>query len=124
MAEDEIKKNNTSTISSDIKLENNNQTISSFDIIGKQEMQLIGLYDPQENNLDIDMWKNTDGDQIKSIIKKIRTLNLSKDASEIYKVALLTNSYLPNKNINKQEFISFKQDFLIKNKDLDLIKNF
>ena len=62
-------------------------------------MQLIGLYDPQENNLDIDMWKNTDGDQIKSIIKKIKTLNLSKDASEIYKVALLTNSYLPNKNI-------------------------
>ena len=124
MAEDENKKNNTSIISSEIKIENNNQTISSFDIIGKQEMQLIGLYDPQENNLDIDMWKNTDGDQIKSIIKKIRTLNLSKDASEIYKVALLTNSYLPNKNINKQEFISFKQDFLIKNKDLDLIKNF
>ena len=70
------------------------------------------------------MWKNTDGDQIKSIIKKINTLNLSKDASEIYKVALLTNSYLPNKNIDKKEFISFKQDFLIKNKDLDLIKNF
>ena len=124
MAEDKIKKNNTSTISSEIKIENNTQTISSFDIIGKQEMQLIGLYDPQENNLDIDMWKNTDGDQIKSIMKKIRTLNLSKDASEIYKVALLTNSYLPNININKKEFISFKQDFLIKNKDLNLIKNF
>ena len=124
IAEDQIKKNNTSTVSSDIKIEDNNQTISSFDIIGKQEMQLIGLYDPQQNNLDIDMWKNTDGDQIKSIIKKIRALNLSNDASEIYKVALLTNSYPPNTNINKQEFISFKQDFLIKNKDLDLIKNF
>ena len=51
------------------------------------------------------MWKNTDGDQIKSIIKKINTLNLSVDASEIYKVALLTNSYLPNINIDKKEFI-------------------
>ena len=65
-------------------------------------MQLIGLYDPQENNLNIDMWMNTDGDQIKSIIKKINTLNLSVDASEIYKVALLTNSYLPNINIDKK----------------------
>ena len=123
IAKDEIKKNNVNIISSNIKSENKNQTISSFDIIGKQEMQLIGLYDPQENNLNIDMWMNTDGDQIKSIIKKINTLNLSVDASEIYKVALLTNSYLPNINIDK-EFISFKQDFLIKNKDLDLIKNF
>ena len=66
-----------------MKSENKNQTISSFDIIGKQEMQLIGLYDPQENNLNIDMWMNTDGDQIKSIIKKINTLNLSVDAREI-----------------------------------------
>ena len=41
-----------------------------------------------------------------------------------YKVALLTNSYLPNKNIEGQKFISFKQDFLIKNKDLELIKIF
>ena len=124
IAKDEIKKNNVNIISSNIESENKNQTISSFDIIGKQEMQLIGLYDPQENNLNIDMWMNTDGDQIKSIIKKINTLNLSVDAREIFKVALLTNSYLPNLNIEGQEFISFKQDFLIKNKDLELIKIF
>ena len=124
IAKDEIRKNNSNIISSSIEPENKNQTISSFDIIGKQEMQLIGLYDPQENNLNIDMWMNTDGDQIKSIIKKINTLNLSVDASEILKVALLTNSYLPNLNIEGQEFISFKQDFLIKNKDLELIKIF
>ena len=124
IAKEEIGKNNVNIISSNIESENNNQTISSFDIIGKQEIQLIGLYDPQENNLNIDMWMNTDGDQIKSIIKKINTLNLSVDASEIFKVALLTNSYLPNMNIKGQEFISFKQDFLIKNKDLELIKIF
>ena len=124
IAKEEIGKNNVNIISSNIESENKNQTISSFDIIGKQEMQLIGLYDPQENNLNIDMWMNTDGDQIKSIIKKINTLNLSVDASEIFKVALLTNSYLPNMNIKGQEFISFKQDFLIKNKDLELIKIF
>ena len=51
IAKEEIRKNNVNIISSNIKSENNNQTISSFDIIGKQEMQLIGLYDPQENNL-------------------------------------------------------------------------
>tara|TARA_Y100001935_G_C17298838_1_gene507864 strand:+ start:40 stop:1782 length:1743 start_codon:yes stop_codon:yes gene_type:complete len=124
LAKDEIRKNNVNIISSNIESENKKQTISSFDIIGKQEIKLIGLYDPQENNLNIDMWTNTDGDQIKSLIKKINTLNLSVDANEIFKVALLTNSYLPNMNIKGQEFISFKQDFLIKNKDLELIKIF
>lgn len=124
ITENKIQKNNADIISSDIKSEYNNETISSFDIIGKQEMQLIGLYDPQENNLNIDMWMNTDGDQIKSIVKKINNLNLSSDASEIFKVALLTNSYLPNTNIKSEEFVSFKQDFLIENKDLDLIKIF
>ena len=111
IAKEEIKKNNVNIISSNIESENKNQTISSFDIIGKQEMQLIGLYDPQENNLNIDMWMNTDGDQIKSIIKKINTLNLSVDASEIYKVALLTNSYLPNINIDKKNLSHLSKIF-------------
>ena len=111
IAKEEIGKNNVNIISSNIESENKNQTISSFDIIGKQEMQLIGLYDPQENNLNIDMWMNTDGDQIKSIIKKINTLNLSVDAREIFKVALLTNSYLPNINIDKKNLFHLSKNF-------------
>ena len=60
---------------------------------------LIGLYDPEENNLTIDMWKYSDGDQVKSILKKIFSLNLSKDADNILNIALMTNSYNPKKKL-------------------------
>ena len=32
---------------------------------------LIGLYDPKDNDLKIDMWKNSDGDQVNYIIEKL-----------------------------------------------------
>ena len=85
---------------------------------------LIGLYDPDENNLPIDMWSNSDGDQIKSVMKKIEDLNLSKDANKILEIALLTNSYVPKKNITNQEFTNYKINFLLKKNKFDLIEEF
>ena len=32
---------------------------------------LAGLYDPAENGLTIDMWSNSDGDQIKQLLDRI-----------------------------------------------------
>ena len=88
------------------------------------KVSLIGLYDPEENNLALDMWLNSDGDQIKSIMKNIDAIKLSKDAIEILKIALLTNSYIPQDQIDSDTFIKYKTNFLKKNKDLDLIKDF
>ena len=86
--------------------------------------KLIGLYDPQENNLTIDMWKNSDSDQIKNLLKKIENINLSKDAIEILNIALLTNAYPPENLIENNEFTNFKINYLIKRKDTNLIKEF
>ena len=87
-------------------------------------IDLIGLYDPIENDLDINMWEYSDGDQLKNIFKKIDKISLSKDSSKILKIALLTNAYLPKYNIDSQEFIDYKINFLLKNNDQELIKNF
>ncbi len=87
-------------------------------------IDLIGLYDPVENDLNINMWEYSDGDQLKNIFKKIDKISLSKDSSKILKVALLTNAYLPKYNIDSQEFIDYKINFLLKNNDQELIKNF
>ena len=35
------------------------------------DIQLIGLFDPIENDLNIDMWSYSDGDQVTSILNKI-----------------------------------------------------
>ncbi len=90
----------------------------------KDKISLFGLYDPDQNNLSINMWKNSEGEEIIKILNKIFSQNLSKDAVDILEIALLTNANIPNKNITKEEFYNFQKNFLIKKKDLKLIKLF
>ena len=87
-----------------------------------KNINIAGIYDPSDNDLSIDMWVNSDGSKILEIINKIQKISLSKDASEILNIALLTNSYFPEKNINKEQFLKIKSDWLIKQKNLDLIE--
>ena len=71
--------------------ENSKQIIFADENLFSSEINLIGLYDPKENNLNINMWKNSDGDQLKSIINKINKKKLSDDAMKILEIALMTN---------------------------------
>ena len=77
----------------------------------ENKISLYGLYDPDENNLSIEMWKKSEGEEIKKIFNKIISQNLSKDALDILEIALLTNSNTPIKNITKKNFIIFKKIF-------------
>ena len=130
------KKNNEIIKKKDNLDKNNNQTsinnLNSTNLISveqdekfnKDENNLVGLYDPDENDLTIDMWERSDGDKITQIVEKIHKLNLSYDAKNIYNKLILTNSFPPNRNINTQDFINLKINWLIKNNDLELIKEF
>ena len=89
-----------------------------------KEVKIAGLYDPEENGLDINMWSNSNGDQILNIFKRIDKLNLSQDASEILDILLLTNAYYPELNISKNQFLEIKSNWLIKNSNYDLIENY
>ena len=71
------------------------------------------LYDPEKNGLNIDMWINSDGNEIKSIFNRIEKINLSNDAREILNTTLLTNSYFPINNISEENFLSYKINYLI-----------
>ena len=89
-----------------------------------KEIEIIGLYDPAKNGLNINMWINSDGDQILNLFKNINKTQLSKDASEILDILLLTNSYYPSKNITKKQFLEIKSTWLIKNSNLKLIEDY
>jgi hypothetical protein len=89
-----------------------------------KEVKLVGLYDPEENGLDINMWSNSNGDQILNIFKRIDELNLSQDASEILDILLLTNAYYPELNISKNQFLEIKSNWFIKNSNYELIENY
>ena len=89
-----------------------------------QEIKIIGLYDPEDFDLKIDLWSNSNGDQLKYLFSNLAKLDLSKDASELMNIAMLTNSYYPEINITEQEFLKIKSDWLIKNKDRNLIEEY
>ena len=99
-------------------------TIEQDQSLESKNINILGLYDPEDNGLDIDIWNNSDGDQLKRIFGKINKIDLSEDASEIMKVLILTNAYYPEKNITKKEFLKFKSDWLIKNSDFNLIEEY
>jgi len=46
-------------------------------IIG-QNQSVIGIFDPAENNFNLNMWSKTDGEDIKKVLKRIDKLKLSK----------------------------------------------
>ena len=103
---------------------NISESVSEDKNLTYQETSIIGIYDPSENDLSMNMWSYSDGKKIIELVKRIKKINLSKDANEILKILLLTNTHYPQKNITEAEFLSLKSDWLIKNNDLTLIKNY
>ena len=92
--------------------------------LASKEMKIVGLYDPADYGLSMDMWSNSDGQILKKLFKNIDNFDLSGDASEILNIALLTNTYYPNKNITEEEFLKFKSSWMIKESNLELIEQF
>tara|TARA_Y100001970_G_C14241155_1_gene864955 strand:- start:1019 stop:2755 length:1737 start_codon:yes stop_codon:yes gene_type:complete len=107
-----------------LKLKNKKQEIFVDNNLLSSNVKLVGLYDPSENGLSINMWENTDGEIIKKILNDIDKKQLSNFSLDILDIALLTNSYLPKKNISSDEFNEFKIDHLIKRDDVETIKEF
>ena len=102
----------------------NEDSIKLDEELTSKTIKIAGLYDPQEYGLDINMWSNSDGSTLKKLFNNIDKYELSKDASEILNISLLTNAYYPNQNITDQEFLNFKTKWLIKNSNLDLIEEY
>ena len=92
--------------------------------LASKEIGIVGLYDPAENGLDINMWSKSNGDQILNIFKRINKINLSQDATNILDILLLTNAYYPDLNISKEQFIEIKSNWLIKNSNFELIEEY
>ena len=87
-----------------------------------KKIKITGLYDPQDYDLDLNMWMNSNGDQLKNLFGRIAKLNLSEDAAELMNISILTNANHPKNGITEKEFLKFKSDWLIKNSNLDLIE--
>tara|TARA_B100001057_G_scaffold446384_1_gene484882 strand:- start:1267 stop:2994 length:1728 start_codon:yes stop_codon:yes gene_type:complete len=102
--------------------ENLINNIEEGEIIDKRK--IVGLYDPEENGFALEMWNNTDPKKIFELSKKINNMKLSEDAKNIYTKLLLTNSYSPIEKKDKKNFLDMKSDWLMKFRDINLIKEY
>ena len=85
---------------------------------------IYGIYDPNKNNLFLDMWLNSEGTRVKDTLDRINKIKLSSFAEELFVNTLYTVSNLPERNMSDEEFINYKIDWLIKNNKDELISMF
>ena len=107
-----------------MQIKDNLDSIEIDETLNSKKTKIIGLYDPDDFGLKIDMWSNSNGDQLKYLFSNLAKIKLSKDASELMNIVLLTNAYFPNKNISKKDFLKIKSDWLIKHNNLKLIEEY
>jgi hypothetical protein len=108
----------------EMQTDKNKDSIKLDQELFSKEIKIAGLYDPEDYGLSINMWSNSDGLVLKKIFENINNYELSRDASEILNIAILTNAYYPNKNITEQEFLKFKSNWLIKDSNFELIEEY
>ena len=87
------------------------------------EEKVFGVYDPANNNFNLNMWSTTKADDIRSSLKRIKKIKLSRTSNEILGDVLLSYSY-PPEGMEEKEFVSIKLQWLINNNQLDLIESF
>ena len=107
-----------------MQINDSSDSIKVDETLNSKEIKIIGLYDPEDFGLKIDMWSNSNGDQLKYLFSNLDKIKLSKDASELMNIVLLTNAHFPNKNISKKEFLKIKSDWLIRHNNLELIEEY
>ena len=121
-----VEKNEEISQSSIYKMQSDKkeESIELDEELTSKTIKIAGLYDPQDYGLSISMWSNSDGSILKKLFNNIDKYNLSKDASEILNISLLTNAYYPSQNITEEEFLKFKTNWLIKESNLELIEEY
>ncbi len=102
---------------------NDNIKIEGEPINLNEEEKIFGLYDPADNNFDLNMWSSTSAEDVRASIKRLKKIKLSKTSNDIFQNVLLSYSF-PPKGMNEKEFTSLKINWLIENNRSDLIEDF
>ena len=108
-----------------IKTIENNQNIKIEDNINNknEESKVFGIYDPAENDFNLNMWSSTKAEDINSSLKRLKKIKLSRTANQILEKILLSFSYAPE-GMKDEEFADIKINWLIENEKTSLVENF
>ncbi len=98
-----------------------NVEIENKIIENSRDKEIFGVYDPAENDFNLDMWMRTDAEKIRSSFKRINKINLSNTATKLFEDTILSFAY-PPKGMKQKEFVNLKIDWMIDNKKIALIE--
>ncbi len=111
-------------------INNSNQTIDSLEKIQiqetstiKQDQKVFGIYDPANHDFNLNMWSSTKAEDLRSSLKRINKIKLSKSSKDILEAILFSFSY-PPQNMTEKEFVDLKVNWLIQNDRVELIESF
>ena len=100
------------------------QKITEDKIIDSSEdVKVFGVYDPSDYDFNLNMWSSTSAEDVRSSIKRLKKIKLSRTSSEILENILLSFSYPPD-GMNNKEFVDLKINWLIDNNKSDLVEDF
>ena len=88
-----------------------------------EEQKVYGIYDPANYDFNLNMWSSTKAADLRSSLKRLNKIELSKSSREILEAILFSFSY-PPKGMTEKEFVDLKINWLIENDRLDLIESF
>ena len=106
-----------------IELNQNIKIEDSSTKLETEEVKIFGIYDPAENDFNLNMWSSTKAEEIKASLNRLEKIKLSKTANEILQRILLSFSYAPT-GMTEEEFTNIKINWLIKNNRSVLIESF
>ena len=99
----------------DMQSQKNTDLIKLETSLEAKKIEIFGLYDPEDYDLDINMWQNSNGNQIKKIFSRLKKIDLSEDATELMNITLLTNAHSPKIDISENEWVIYDAEVLIDN---------
>ena len=85
-------KSNTEADIYNMQSQKKNNSIKLEETLNANDIKIFGLFDPEDYDLEINMWSNSNGNELKSIFKRLKKIELSKDATEIMNIAILTKT--------------------------------
>ncbi len=114
----ELNLNSSQTIETAVKIE-----IQEGGTIQSNDQKVYGIYEPANFDFNLNMWSSTKAEDLRSSLKRIDKIKLSKSSNEILEVILFSFSY-PPQGMTEKEFVNLKINWLIKNDRVDLIEKF
>ena len=91
--------------------------------IQSNQQKVYGIFEPANYDFNLNMWSSTKADDLRSSMKRLSKIPLSKSSNEILEIILFSFSY-PPQGMTEKEFVDLKINWLIQNDRIELIESF